>query len=205
MRAFVIAVCVASALLEARENPFFPSTQNQNTPVTSNVIDQKPRLQSIHYQLPDQARILKEVTLTFQNVDGSIETKNVPIEKSIDWHYPLLITQSSVSGSHTAASGIKSSKADFGFIRFDTSGKTLSIRSNAPIVRHFALTSPNRIIVDFKYSTPFEKQSIELNTGPYQSIQIAYHKDFSRATILLDGRYRYTFENNNGIQQIICR
>lgn len=201
----IILTAAAIMLLEARENPFFPSNQNQTTPVSSNVLEEKPRLQTLHYQLPDQARVLKEVTLTYQNIDGSIETKNISVEKGIDWHHPIVIGQSPSSGAPATANTSKASKADFGFIRFDTNQKTLSIRGNAPLLRHFALTSPNRIIIDFKHTEPFKTQNIELNAAPYQSVQVTYHKDFSRATIYLDGRYRYTFENNNGVQQIICR
>jgi len=205
MKLLSIAALAALSLIYARENPFFPSNQNQTTPISSNIVEDKPRLQTLHYQLPDQARILKEVTLTYQNIDGSIETKNVLIEKSIDWHHPLIIGQSGAYTPQTISNSSTASKADFGFIRFDTNHKILSIRSNTPILRHFALTSPNRIIVDFKHREPFKTQSIDLGAAPYQSVQIAYHKDFSRATINLDGRYRYTFENNNGVQQIVCQ
>jgi len=205
MKWLSIAATAALSLLDARENPFFPASQNQLSPISSNVIEDKPRLQTIHYQLPDQARILKEITITYQNIDGSVETKNIQVEKSIDWHHPVSIGQSASYTPQTISNSAKSSKADFGFIRFDTNNNVLSIRSNTPILRHFALTSPNRIIIDFKHVEPFKKQSIELAAAPYQSVQIAYHKDFSRATINLDGRYRYTFENHNGIQQIICR
>ncbi|MBN2871044.1 MAG: AMIN domain-containing protein, partial [Campylobacterales bacterium] len=61
--------------LIGRENPFFPISDTRH--VTSNIPDTKPPLDTLRYHLPDQARLLKEVTLTFQNLDGTIESRTI--------------------------------------------------------------------------------------------------------------------------------
>lgn len=204
---FLCAVLIGA--VAARENPFFTTDEAGKLPVTSNIPDSRPKLTSIPYSFPNQARILKEVSFTIQNVDGSIETHKMKIDQSIDWHSPLIISQSSRSVSPVTTDKTpdlsKSSVADFGFIRFNTNGKILTIKSDDAIIRHFALTDPNQIIIDFKRSAIFEKKEKILNTPPYTSVSIGNHGKFVRATIILDGRYDYTLSKGAGIISITCK
>jgi len=80
--------------LNARENPFFPSTGEKDILVTTNEESAQIPLKSAAITLPTQARILQKVTLEFKNLDGSIETKSIGLDNSIDWHLPIFISQS---------------------------------------------------------------------------------------------------------------
>lgn len=189
----------------ARENPFFAANPSQIHKITSNVPDTKPQLNSVNYVLPNQARILKEVTFTIQNIDGSIEKRKLQVDQSIDWHRTLTISQSNASSSAPSSGGSKASSADFGFIRFDSQGKNLSIKTTDPLVRHFVLSSPNRIVLDFKRNTAFQSMQQKLNAAPYLDVTVGNHGKFARATITLDGRYDYALNKTDELISITCK
>lgn len=199
---------ILSLLLTAssmgRENPFFALDPSKTQKTTSNIIENKPPLNSVSYTLPDQARILKEVTFTIQNIDGSIENRKITVDQSVDWHRPLQLIQSGTQSAKTAAQK-NSSAADFGFIRFNTQGKTLTITTADPLSRHFVLSDPNRIVLDFKRTANFRAEEKSLNAAPFQSVMMSNHNKFVRATITLDGRYSYTLNQSVNSITIICK
>lgn len=200
---FFLSISLLTSLC-ARENPFFAIDPAKNSKITSNVIESKPVLGSVNYVLPDQARVLKEVTFTIQNLDGSVEQRKMVVDQSIDWHRPITLSQ---GGQIKPAMEKKSgtSSADFGFIRFDANGKRLSIITKDPLARHFVLSDPSRIVLDFKKSALFQADEKNLNSGVFQSVAITNHAKFARATITLDGRYRYELTKNSGEIIIICK
>ena len=189
----------------ARENPFFAANPSEIQKVTSNVPDTKEQLSSINYTLPNQARILKEVTFTIQNVDGSIEKRKMQVDQSIDWHRSLTISQSNASKALLSSSTNKTSAADFGFIRFDSQGKSLNIKTTDTLVRHFVLSSPSRIVLDFKRNATFQSMQQKLNAAPFLNVSIGNHGKFARATITLDGRYDYALNKTGELISITCK
>lgn len=193
------------APLFARENPFFAADPYKSQKVTSNIPDTKPKMSSINYALPDQARILKEVTFTIQNLDGSIENRRVAIDQTIDWHHPITLSQSQRSTPEKFTHSSNSSEADFGFIRFMAEGKRLNIKTGDPLVRHFVLSDPNRIVLDFKREAIFKSVQKNLGSVPYLSVSVENHGKFTRATITLDGRYGYSLNKSAGLISITCK
>lgn len=200
----LVSVLLLSPLL-ARENPFFTPNDSKANKVTSNIPDTKPLLGTLNYPLPDQARILKEVTFTIQNLDGSIESRKMEIDQSIDWHRPISITQGSHVSSAQSATANNTSTADFGFIRFDSKGKHLTIKTSDPLVRHFVLSDPSRIVLDFKRNVTFKEEKKILNAAPYISVTLGNHAKFIRATITLDGRYSYSLNKTGELISITCK
>jgi len=188
--------------LVARENPFFPLDESKKQKVTSNVPDERPKMGTISYTFPDQARILKEVTFTIQNLDGSFEEKKIQIDQSIDWHRPISLTQGGVSAKKISTKN--SSAANFGFIQLLSSGKNMTIKSSDPLVRHFVLSNPNQIILDFKHNAVFKSDQKSLEAAPYMSVSIGNHGEFARLSITLDGRYTYALNKANGLITITC-
>lgn len=192
------------APLIARENPFFATDAAIKDKITSNTPDSRPQLSSANYTLPDQARILKEVTFTIQNLDGSLETHKMQVDKSIDWHKSLTVTQT--NSAPTAHSNTESaSSADFGFIRFDTKGKRLAIKTQNLLIRHFVLSDPNRIVLDFKSDAVFNASQKALSASPYVNVTVGNHGKFIRATIVLDGRYSYVLDRTGELISISCK
>lgn len=189
--------------LFGRENPFFASDEAKKQKVTSNISDARPQMGTVNYTFADQARVLKEITFTIQNLDGSIEERKVQIDQSIDWHRALTLSQGGVSGRSTATNS--SSAANFGFIQMYSKGKTLTIKTADALVRHFALSSPNSIVVDFKHEASFNSEQKPLNAAPFLNVSVGNHGKFARATITLDGHYAYTLSKENGLISITCK
>ncbi len=185
---------------EARENPFFPLDETKKQKVTSNTADTYPHMGTIHYTFADNARVIKEVTFTIQNLDGSIEEKKYPVDRRIDWHHPISLSQSksSLSKDSTAPTN-SSSAANFGFIQLYSKSKEMTLKSSDPLVRHFVLTNPNRIVLDFKHETAFKSEKKVLNAPPFLDVTVGNHGKFARATITLDGRYSYALKNNGSL------
>jgi len=201
---YILALLLCIAPLHARENPFFAIDPSMQT-TTSNQIESIPSLDSVSYALPDHARLLKEVNFTFQNADGSYETRKLIVDRSIDWHKVLVISQESGTIPPTYKTTQEGSQADFGFIRFSSNGKHLIIKAADPIERHFVLTNPNRIVIDFKRSKRFDKIEKALNAPPYLGVTLTNHKKFVRATITLDGKYRYSLNRSGDTINIRCK
>jgi len=199
-----LSLLLLSPLL-ARENPFFATQPSEMQKVTSNIPDTKSQLKSVSYTLPNQARILKEVTFTIQNIDGSLEKRTVQIDQSIDWHRALTISQSNSASAELSVANNHASSANFGFISFNSKGKNLSIKTTDPLVRHFVLSSPSRIVLDFKRNATFQSMEKKLNAAPFLDVSIGNHGKFARATITLDGRYNYALNKTGELISITCK
>ena len=199
-----LSLFLVSSLI-GRENPFFATNPTETQKVTSNTPDPKPQLRSVDYVLPNQARILKEVTFTIQNIDGSIEKRKMQIDQSIDWHHALTISQSNTSTVEPSITNNNTSSANFGFISFHSKGKHLTIKTTDPLVRHFVLSSPSRIVLDFKRTATFQSMQKKLNAAPFLDVSVGNHGQFARATITLDGRYNYGLNKTGEQISIRCK
>ena len=202
------SLCLSLLLLSplmARENPFFAVEESKKQKVTSNLSDATPKMGTVTYTFPDQARVLKEVTFTIQNLDGSIEEKKVQIDQTIDWHRPISLSQTKGSSPTNAVATKSSSTANFGFMQFYSKGQNLSIKTQDTLVRHFVLSDPNRIVLDFNRDATFKTSKISLNAAPYLDVSLGNHEKFARATITLDGHYSYTLRKTDGLISITCK
>lgn len=214
MKRVLIATLLAS-LCDARENPFFPTAINPSNTVTSQKNSYKPPLTSMTYNFPAPARVLKEATFTFQNLDGSIETRKIEIDHSIDWRSPLVLSQvspknsetsvvsSAVSEANTLAPTCATGKLDF--ITFKPSKNTLFIQTKDAMVRSFTLSDPSSVIVDFRHDRLFNAAQMKFNITPFVSTKVTNHGKFARVTILLDGNQECrVLKENNGVN-VVCK
>lgn len=186
--------------LDARENPFFPTKDDTVPLLTSNEKKDKEPLDKVQTILPNQARILQKVTLEYKNLDGSVETKVVEIDKKIDWHIPISISQNYTKPQEEANAHIKqptkeenkesAKSVSMESAKFSINSKKIKIQTQDKILRDFAMTSPNRVVIDF--SNPKEVKNQSFNIGTIvKNIKIGSHKEYYRAVIELDGRYKY--------------
>ncbi|ATB70895.1 AMIN family periplasmic protein [Sulfurospirillum diekertiae] len=81
-----------AVILEARENPFETNMSPQDVGQTTQIKEERTDFVNASLTLPSSARILKSASVTFQNLDGSISEEVVGIEKNIDWHLPLILS-----------------------------------------------------------------------------------------------------------------
>lgn len=186
MRKYVFWVCALAMMalhLHARENPFEPIVRPKEDSITPK--NAKNPFTELDFKLPSNARILKSITITYQKIDGSIEEKTIPIDESIDWHYPLLLTQkSAILNEDVRYWTIKP-------FQFFTQGSKFYLYTNAAIVRSFVLPSPYRIVLDIERKDENPSGSINLGVKYFTKASLGIHKDFYRFVITLDGQYPY--------------
>ncbi|MGL2589504.1 AMIN domain-containing protein [Helicobacter pylori] len=187
-------VAVLSVLL-ARDNPFEPEINSKNLQGGfSGIYDDY--LKEIHVDLPTSARILKKITLTYQDIDGSIHSKVVGIDKSIDWHYPLKLSQHTLNQTPFEK---RYQIQDFDFLMVNN---TMILRSPYKILRSFVLVNPYRIVLDTQKGPLDIYQNMDLNQKFFSHIKVGTHKDYYRITLILDGKYRYLLEEKNGAYEL---
>ena len=79
-----ILLVLLATLAIARVNPFEPGPSAQA--LTDNEKEDRDLFTRNTLYPPKEARRLKSVTYTFQNIDGTLSQITVPVDKSIDWH-----------------------------------------------------------------------------------------------------------------------
>lgn len=203
--------------LTARENPFFPSKDSQDLSISTNKVQQHDQLKRAALTLPSSARIIREVSVEYVNLDGSIEKKSISLDNSIDWHLPIFISQSYTNDMvekeptplKKEVQPVKKEQkfkkiADYQFISFFTRGKKLQIMTDDKMIRSFMLLDPYRIVVDFKRDSDFRSYHETLKKSIFKSIRIGNHKGYYRVVIELDGQYKYDFKKDGKSYILDC-
>lgn len=202
-KTLLLSFFVVTSLL-SRENPFFSLSEGTQLPISSEKNDHKPPLTTMTYNFPNNSRLLKDVSFTLQNIDGSFETRKLEIDQSIDWRAPLVISQASAHRSN-GTNEEKPSATKNGFIQFISSGNRISIITHEPMIRHFTLSDPDSIVIDFKHSGVFEAYQKELSTPPYTTIKVTNHGKFARVILTLDGRHMCNVAKTDQGASVICK
>lgn len=181
-----VAVCVN---LFARENPFesviTPKLEEQQTPR----IHQDP-LSSVEFVLPSTARTIKSVQITYQNLDGSIETKSIELDESIDWHYPLFIAQKAQGAIYASENRFK-----LGEFELVINQNSIFIATRKKMLRDFILPEPYRLVFDIENVRDNHAQEITFDKKYFKGAQISTHEGFYRISIALDGRYKHSIKS----------
>lgn len=190
--------------LEARENPFFPSKGEKDIPYTSNQVKQAKPLKRSSITLPSSARIIKKVTIEYENLDATIEKKSINLNNSVDWHLPIFISQSySEVETKTQSEEEQPNKneaikykeiASVKYAKFLSAQKSLKIITKDKIIRNFLLVNPHRIVIDFKRDTNLKSYTKENKDGIFCKVRVGNHAGYYRAVIELDGQYRYAMQ-----------
>lgn len=87
----LVAVCGVFSLSIAREDPFTPVVVPKDS--IRPYYGETSVFDSAQIEFPSSARLIKKIEVTFQNIDGSIQTRSVAARGRIDWRMPLLISQ----------------------------------------------------------------------------------------------------------------
>ena len=90
MKKFVLIVALCSIAF-AREDPFTPVIVPKDS--IRPYYGETSVFDSAQIEFPSSARLIKKIEVTFQNIDGSIQTRSVAARGRIDWRMPLLISQ----------------------------------------------------------------------------------------------------------------
>ena len=92
MRILLLIILLLGAA-GARENPFKPVIDETVLPVTSNKVEKAPPFKKTEIRLPVDARVLTSVAIYYQALDGSIKKEIVAVDRSVDWHEPIVVSQ----------------------------------------------------------------------------------------------------------------
>lgn len=185
--------------LNARENPFFPSDGEKDIPYTSIENRELTPLKRATISLPASARVIEKVTISYKNMDGSVETKSIDLENSIDWHLPVFISQSYTSQHYSKPTKRKKFKeiASIKYAKFFSSGKSLKIVTKDKILRNFLLVQPHRIVLDFDRDTSIKSSIKKIPNSIFSKIKVGNHAGYYRVVLELDGFYRYTMKESS--------
>jgi len=187
MRIFFFFI-IFTASLFGRENPFFPVSPQDTPSYTTNEVEQLQPFEGFSFTLPDSARILESVTITYIKLDGSQESKTIKIHKTIDWHTPLHVNQKENSLSKKEENFKKTVSLDF--ISLYVSYKKIQIHTQDKLLRDFKIPQPDRIVLDFENDLDFRAYTFK-EEGIFKKIRIGNHDGYYRVVFDLDGQYAY--------------
>ncbi len=199
MRVLLIFI-ISILFLEARENPFEQIVQPKDSGDVTNVVP-KESLKREEIKLPTSSRVLVNVTLEYQNIDGSVEKETLKVDKAIDWHKSIVITQVADVPTTTDANitNLAENFAPFKFISFSISKDSIDIVTKDKKIRDFGIAEPTKIVIDFKRDESFKSEQKNLKDSYFKNISVGKHDGFYRVVILLDGIYKYSLkESQNG-------
>ncbi len=198
---FLVLIVVS---VTARENPFKAVETSATTGKTTYKKDTMEHFTSVKVQLPSSARILKSVEFHFQNLDGSIESKDVRLNQKIDWHDELIVKKLVDDINQPTAIVSTKIKKDKKIVKkalkkisfknllvFTIDDKSLYIKTRDKKIRDFLITEPYKIVVDFKREISFYTKVYNLKTRYFKSITLGKHSGYYRVAIELDGKYLY--------------
>lgn len=204
----------------AREDPFTPIIEPKDS--IRPYYGETRVFKDASIDLPSNARLIKKIEVTFQNIDGSIETKSINVSGKVDWRIPLIISQ--VNNKNKAS--IKSTevnldiedssndkfilKNDNSIIKKDITGispkKAYEVDDNSIFIayegklqRHFIMQNPYRIVFDFDINQKYYKNNIiSINKPYFKSLKYGLHTEFLRIVLELDGSYVYELNQKKG-------
>lgn len=207
MKLFLLFIAIITSL-SARVNPFFPPKESESPSITNNTVVQHPALKSISMVLPSSARVVKEISVAYINIDGSEERKTISVDNSVDWHQPIVISQSGALQSNSLSPKnipvlVKNDPsyrdvANFQNVSFFVKNKTLKITTKDTYIQNFLMVNPYRVVLDFKGDYSFQSFSKNVQGSVFKSVRIGNHDGYYRVVVEFDGQYKYTFQKENG-------
>lgn len=200
MMRLVVITFLFPLFLFCRENPFFPAEGELDMPFSSNIAAEFEPLGRATLKLPSTARVIENVTVTYKNLDGSIDTTTLELGNAVDWHLPLFISQnfeSSTPETTKKEQKIEAFKelASLEFIALYATSTEIKLITEDEIVRDFLLPKPHRIVCDFKRDINIRSFSKDINgVKAIKKFRIGNHSGYYRVVIELDGYYNYKIQ-----------
>ena len=198
--AFVLMMSVLlPAILVARDNPFKPVISSSNLGKATNIGNGLKPLIMQKLSIPSPVRVLKSVKLEVINVDGSKSEISYDIDKKVDWHRGIFISNSKIEVAKKTKKPEPKLLKPFKFLSILIDGKKLLLKTKDQMLRELYFSKPYKIAIDLKRDVSFYTKIITLKKLPYKKVVVGNHGKFYRVVLELDGKYRYKIaKNNNG-------
>ncbi|TKX31137.1 glycoprotein CgpA [Campylobacter estrildidarum] len=197
------------SFLNAEENPF------QVEKNASMIMP--PDFQKEDVKFDSNARILKSITFNYVKVDGSEDSLEVDINKSIDWHNIYTIASSKspdpskvldVSVTIPENNSKQESNATanieiplqiakiYDFISYAVYKNKIKLNTSDELISDFSVGNPSKIVIDFKSNSISPTKNIRLKNSIFKRIDFGSHKGYYRLVIYLDGIYNYSIQKD---------
>lgn len=207
MKKSLFLLILACLTLFARENPFTPVQGEEALGKATSIKESRAFFLNQTIKLPSSARVLKSMQIHYQNLDGSIESKSVKIDKNIDWHDELILQKKlPVTASKQVMQPMeKISKKDktpsyldeikfLNRLEIQFGKNKIFIKTKDKKIRDFLVTSPYKIVLDFRANLSFRTQQHSLHVKPFSNVVFGNHSGYYRLAITLDGQYLYELQ-----------
>ncbi|OCX43381.1 AMIN domain-containing protein [Campylobacter ornithocola] len=217
---FLILFLLSCVFLNAKDNPFDNSLEQQNTEFAK-----LSPFQRQDFNFNSNARILKNITITYINLDGSEEQTTLDIYKGINWHdtYSFIKTKSpnatpilDVSVTVPQNQATKNTKIEennttlnietplfsgniYNFISIGFYNNKINIKTEDRMLRHLSIGDPTKIIIDFAKKQNFNTKTLQVNTAKVRKVVFGSHKGYYRLVIYLDGKYSYKYSHSENL------
>ncbi|MCV6607205.1 MAG: AMIN domain-containing protein [Campylobacterales bacterium] len=196
MKKTLLFLILLSSTLLGRDNPFKPATNIES--ISNNNQKKFYKFKKDELRLPSSARVIKSVKIVYTNIDGSTGEVSKDIERSIDWHEPIVFTHNNqlkeIEGEDFREIELKNTK----FIEIFFLDKDFKIKTPFKIKQHFFETKPFRVVLDFKGEISKEKIEKTLKERYFKKVTITTHRDFFRLVLELDSYYEYLITEIDG-------
>lgn len=90
---------------------------------------------------------------------------------------------------------VKKEVVNYAKARFVFSDNSAYIETKDKVLRHFAISTPPSIVVDFKASADFASKRKELTVKPFNKLEMGAHGDRYRVVLRLDKKHKYRIES----------
>ncbi|AJC84025.1 AMIN domain-containing protein [Campylobacter peloridis] len=206
-----------SMFVYAKDNPFDNNTDKTNT----EFVNTSP-FQRQDFNFNSQARILKNITITYINLDGTEEQISMDINKNINWHdtYSFIKTKTpnatpilDVSVTVPQEKNTKTEENNttinietplytgsiYNFLSLSFYNNKINIKTEDKMLRNLSIGDPTKIIIDFAKKQNFNTKTLQVNTAHVKKVVFGSHKGYYRLVIYLDGKYDYQYSKNENL------
>ncbi|MBX2078090.1 AMIN domain-containing protein [Campylobacter peloridis] len=206
-----------SMFVYAKDNPFDNNTDKTNTEFANTSPFQRQ-----DFNFNSQARILKNITITYINLDGTEEQISMDINKNINWHdtYSFIKTKTPnatpILDVSVTVPQEKNTKAEennttinietplytgsiYNFLSLSFYNNKINIKTEDKMLRNLSIGDPTKIIIDFAKKQNFNTKTLQVNTAHVKKVVFGSHKGYYRLVIYLDGKYDYQYSKNENL------
>lgn len=167
MRLFFVLFLTVPLILIARENPFVAASEQENTT---------------------------------KKVEVSVEPKVSPAPKpKIHPQRPQVKSADTAKTQskpkvHPQRNAYKKEVVNYAKARFVFRDNSAYIETKDKIIRHFAISNPPSIVIDFKAASDFATKRKELTTKPFIKLEMGAHGNRYRVVLRLDKVHQYKLD-----------
>ena len=181
MRLILFILFAFTLLLSARDNPFVPANTQETPPVSYNT------------PLPKKVETKRTLKTTSEPVQNLKKPSSKP-----KIHPPRTkrVTTAVTEKKKTKASSTKTNKEVFNFskARFVFKKNRAYIETKDKIAKHFSISNPPSIVIDFISPSDFGSKRKILATAPFKKLEIGAHGRRYRVVLRLDKQHKYKID-----------